>query len=133
MFLAIVDKKIKVLLYQLCVEALQEDLAAIEQVAIIVKYRIAHVCLLLHFNLYLLLFHKVVTEISEDAASNGIKYFEISIDPYKFISKVIFLPPRPDKKADNVYSFSRTEASRECWMLYEVLQGLSIGGIIDAN
>ena len=88
---------------------------------------------LLHLNLYLLRFHKVVTEISEDAASNGIKYFEISIDPYKFISKVIFLPPRPDKKADNVYSFSRTEASRECWMLYEVLQGLSIGGIIDAN
>ena len=27
-------------------------------------------------------------EISEDAAANGIKYFEVSIDPYKFISKV---------------------------------------------
>ena len=31
---------------------------------------------------------QVVMEISEDAAANGIKYFEISIDPYKFISKV---------------------------------------------
>ena len=30
---------------------------------------------------------QVVTEISEDAAENGIKYFEISLDPYKFISK----------------------------------------------
>ena len=28
-------------------------------------------------------------EISEDAAASGIKYFEISIDPFKFISKVL--------------------------------------------
>ena len=27
-------------------------------------------------------------ELSEDAAANGVKYFEVSIDPYKFISKV---------------------------------------------
>ena len=27
-------------------------------------------------------------EMSEDAAANGVKYFEVSIDPYKFISKV---------------------------------------------
>ena len=26
--------------------------------------------------------------MSEDAAANGVKYFEVSIDPYKFISKV---------------------------------------------
>jgi len=45
---------------QVCVDALQEDLPAIEQ---------------------------VVMQISEDAAASGIKYFEISIDPYKFISK----------------------------------------------
>ena len=33
---------------------------------------------------------KVVMQISEDAAASGIKYFEISIDPYKFISKVFY-------------------------------------------
>ena len=30
---------------------------------------------------------RVCMEISEDARDNGVKYFEISVDPYKFISK----------------------------------------------
>ena len=43
---------------------------------------------------------RVCLEISEDAKENGIKYFEISIDPYKFISK--------DKSSSRVLDVVRT-------------------------
>jgi len=58
---------------EVCIDALVDDLEAIERVCM---------------------------EISEDARDNGVKYFEVSLDPYKFISK--------DKSSSRVLDVVRT-------------------------
>ena len=61
-------------------------------------------------------------EISEDAAASGIKYFEISIDPFKFISKVLlsFVEKSLDKRLFSIIAFQRIGVSQEYWTLYAV-------------